>query len=179
MRIDLLLVTAVLASFAIVTAAPAAGDYVYSYTFGDGYNVSGLLAGTIDPQNAAVIDVSSVLTMSFDGAPLSDPIMAAQFGSPVPQISADVDLNAFEFYDASGEFSCQRIFNPSDGSFEFEEGLAISNDGSSYTILAHDLGMSQAAWSFEAVPEPSYSTLLAGGFSCFLFVSALIKKLRG
>jgi hypothetical protein len=180
-KIEVLLFTASLASFAVVSESNAATDYNFSYTFENGYNVSGVVEGTTDIQNADVIDVSSILWMSFDGTVVSGPIIASQLGGPVPQISANLNLNAFHFSnlnDPNWAFYNQRVFNSQDGTFEYEEGWAVYNDGSSYTILGDDKGMSQASWSFAPVPEPSSCSMAAGALLCLGAASSEIKKRR-
>jgi len=164
MKIEVLLLSAWFAIFAMATTAHADGEYNFSYTFSNGFNVSGLLLGSTDAQNASVIDVDSVLSMSFSGMAINGPVSAAPAGSLVPQISADVNLNSFHFYNTSlptGDFHCQQVFNDFTGAFEYEEGYAVSDNGSSLTYWGDELGMSQANWSFTAVPEPSYSVMLA------------------
>ena len=177
MKTEVLLFASCLASFAVVTTSQAGGEYDFSYTFANGFNVSGLVMGATDPQNAAVVEVTSVLYRWFDGTPVSAPIMAAAAGSPGPQISADVDLNSFHFYNTrvpTGDFYCQQVFDDLTGAFEYEEGSAVSDDGSAVAYLGNELGMSQANWSFAAVPEPSYSGLVA----CLGCAAAALKMLR-
>ena len=177
MKIEVLLFASCLASFAVAATSKADGEYDFSYTFANGFNVSGVVMGATDLQNADVVDVSSILDLWFDGTPVNAPIMAAAAGSPSPQISVDVNLNSFHFYNTSlptGDFYCQQVFNDLTGAFEYEESSAVSDDGSTVAYLGNELGMSQANWSFAAVPEPSYSGLLA----CLGCAAAAFKMLR-
>jgi hypothetical protein len=158
----------------------AANLYDFSYTFANDATVTGVLEGTTDSTNANIVDVSSVLSMSFDGTPVSGPITAGSWNSPVAEISSNVDLNALHFYNTgySAEFLTQQDDNYN-GTFFEEQDLAggYVNGTSTYVLLGEDAPMIQNNWIFTEVPEPSNSNLLVVALACLSGTSTAIKRL--